>query len=388
MKSMVQSVGTVITKNSLFHLHSLIPNHFSFSLSLLKLSYTLFMFVGESSAQHRIIQPKPNPNQPINQTSIMIIPNNTFHHTSNDSPVWLLSPFQSTSEKYHDGQQHHVDDIDDAAADAAAAGAVYFPPIDWTAILYDAEEGYDVEQQENNGGSGCCSIIPEGLFPKPVLGFDPSIGRGFVYSTDQTSLGKPEYLFLDTPGDPDLQILCSRIITKYSHNNDNIIHNSDGDDGPDGNDSDDSDDSDATLNTLSSSLRRVTTNDKDEDDDSIVSTSISSMITDEEVAPNLTLTFATRYINPQCLKDLTMKKLLEDVYFEGKDLTFGIIVKIPAMHHHHEYDSYQRQHQHTATLATFWGSGGYPFPEKVTNASLDNWIEVVCMDYYASNMMF
>jgi hypothetical protein len=62
-----------------------------------------------------------------------------------------------------------------------------------------------------------------------VLVADPETGRGFVYSTDQTAKGRPELLFLDTLGDPNVMISASRIITDYDEagtvpNNLEVIH--------------------------------------------------------------------------------------------------------------------------------------------------------------------
>jgi hypothetical protein len=190
-------------------------------------------------------------------------------------------------------------------------------------------EGDDHSSQTLTKGSG--------FTPKRVLGFDPSLGRGFVYSTDQTQEGHPEFLFLDTPGDPDLQLICSMIITRHSDDTSTIFHRS------------------RTL------------------DDAVA-------ICEEEVAKHLTLNFVSRYFNPNCPDDLPLKQLLEEVYFEGKKLPHGIIVMIPAMHHHHCNADDQ------AGLAKLWGSGGYDFPNDLTKGSLDIWIELVCIDYYSASL--
>lgn len=280
--------------------------------------------------------------------STMMIPNSNIRHMSHlvpactTNPVWL-SPFQF-SHRNHDPDQDNHDDDD-------GKNHVYGPTL---TVRHEEESGFVVTP------------------PKRVLGFDPSLGRGFVYSTDQTPLGRPEFLFLDTPGNPDLQILCSMIITKYTRN-----RNSNADD----------------TSAFVANLRRLSADDDNDDDYDDDGVDGSTLISDEEVAPHLTLTFATRYINPNRPHDLPLKKLIEDIYFDGRDLTYGIIVKIPAMYHHKHHRSSHTigttdgdDRRHAATLANMWGSGGYTFPNEVTKASLDNWIELVCMDYYASSM--
>lgn len=52
-----------------------------------------------------------------------------------------------------------------------------------------------------------------------VLVADPDTGRGFVYSTDQKAKGRPEFLFLDTLGDPMVMVSLSRIISDYDEDN-------------------------------------------------------------------------------------------------------------------------------------------------------------------------
>lgn len=48
---------------------------------------------------------------------------------------------------------------------------------------------------------------------------DPSSGRGFVASTDQTTMSRPEFLFLEVPchQGTDTMIDCCRLITKYAN---------------------------------------------------------------------------------------------------------------------------------------------------------------------------
>ena len=54
---------------------------------------------------------------------------------------------------------------------------------------------------------------------KRILVIDPTSGRGFVCSTDQTAKGRPEYIFLDTLGDQNVMVSCSKIVTDYDRAN-------------------------------------------------------------------------------------------------------------------------------------------------------------------------
>lgn len=193
-------------------------------------------------------------------------------------------------------------------------------------------------EENNHCAYATQPLADSGFVPKRVLGFDPSLGRGFVYSTDQTQQGRPEFLFLDTPGDPDLQLLCSLIITKHSNNSSAI---------------------------------------SSQDDVSFV---------EEEIERHLTMSFVTRFVNPSCPGDFPLKRLLEDVYFEGRSLTHGVVVMVPTMDHRRNMAADDDATKTpTSGLATLWGSGGYDFPAKVTKESLDMWIELVCIDYYSAS---
>jgi hypothetical protein len=62
-----------------------------------------------------------------------------------------------------------------------------------------------------------------------ILVADPDTGRGFVCSTDQTAKGRPEFLFLDTLGDPMVMVSLSRIISDYDEahalpSNQEVVH--------------------------------------------------------------------------------------------------------------------------------------------------------------------
>lgn len=62
-----------------------------------------------------------------------------------------------------------------------------------------------------------------------ILVADPDTGRGFVCSTDQTAKGRPEFLFLDTLGDPKVMVSLSRIISDYDEahalpSNQEVVH--------------------------------------------------------------------------------------------------------------------------------------------------------------------
>lgn len=57
----------------------------------------------------------------------------------------------------------------------------------------------------------------EPIIKSRELIFDPKTGRGFVFSTDQAARGKPEFLFLDTPGDLNFMNACCKIITDFQN---------------------------------------------------------------------------------------------------------------------------------------------------------------------------
>lgn len=66
----------------------------------------------------------------------------------------------------------------------------------------------------------CSGVINDEEVEKPrILLVDPETGRGSVYSTNQTAKGRPEFVFLDTLGDTDVMVSCSKIITDYDNAN-------------------------------------------------------------------------------------------------------------------------------------------------------------------------
>jgi hypothetical protein len=63
----------------------------------------------------------------------------------------------------------------------------------------------------------CCGVIDNE--EEDILIADPETGRGSVHSTNQTAKGRPEFIFLDTLGDTDAMLSCSKIITEYDRAN-------------------------------------------------------------------------------------------------------------------------------------------------------------------------
>lgn len=71
----------------------------------------------------------------------------------------------------------------------------------------------------NHPPTAICPGHSDGDDGPRVLVADPESGRGFVYSTDQTGKGRPEFLFLDTLGDQFAMVSCSKIISDYDASN-------------------------------------------------------------------------------------------------------------------------------------------------------------------------
>jgi hypothetical protein len=149
--------------------------------------------------------------------------------------------------------------------------------------------------------------------PRRILGFNTCFGRGWVVSTDQSRLHRPEFIFVDTPSHPNLQMVCSRIIDK--HGNDIVRHAAVG---------------------------------KSSDDIGI----------HDLRCEGLTFSFAFRFVCPK--KDTERQRRLENVYLEGKTTAkHGIVVMVPVMHN------------------IFWGFHGRGVPVKMTKQEVDRWIDEV-----------
>jgi hypothetical protein len=106
---------------------------------------------------------------------------------------------------------------------------------------------------------------------------DPETGRGSVHSTNQTAKGRPEFLFLDTLGDTDAMVSCSRIITDYDR-----------------------------ANEIPSDLE---------------------VVSKDPYGEVLSLTFVARLIP----KGHPFKRVVEGLYLYGKNAEHGFVVMIPYM---------------------------------------------------------
>ena len=120
--------------------------------------------------------------------------------------------------------------------------------------------------------------------PRRILGFNASVGRGWVFSTDQSRSHRPEFLFIDTPSHPNLQMVCSRIIDQHGED----------------------------LVAASASNKQP-------------------LRIHDVGCEGLQFSFAIRFVCSK--KDPKLKRSLEDVYFEGRTMAkHGIMVMVPAMH--------------------------------------------------------
>jgi hypothetical protein len=157
--------------------------------------------------------------------------------------------------------------------------------------------------------------------PRRILGFNPAVGRGYVVSMDQRS--GPEFLFLDTPSHPNLQMVCGHIIDQHAK--------------------------DIAAKVTATARDRPTVGDVNCD--------------------GLTFRFFIRFVSPE--SNAKLLELLENVYIEDEDFKakHGMIVMIPAMQ--------------GTRMESLWGSSSCRRGRVCTDISkesLDRWIEGIACD--------
>ncbi|KAG7354566.1 hypothetical protein IV203_003922 [Nitzschia inconspicua] len=166
------------------------------------------------------------------------------------------------------------------------------------------------------------TVATEAVLSKPrrILGFNPAVGRGYVVSMDQRH--HPEFLFIDTPSHPNLQMVCSRIIDEQGENI-------------------------AANNALKATDRPLV---------------------GDLTCEDMTFRFIIRFVCPQSNPELL--GLLERVYFEGEYAAkYGMLVVIPAIQ--------------GTRMESLWGSsstrrGGRC--EELSYEIIDKWIEGIARD--------